>query len=115
MGRHVRRVVAQHAGRRRVIGVRRLQRGRAGAQRAVAAQVPTGTADVEPGGRYHVAERGPGADDVRAGLGEGITPARLDVRGAGGDLCCDGTLGSRTAALSAPYACLLYTSPSPRD
>src|SRR5664280_2597092 len=89
MGRHVRRVVAQHAGRRRVIGVRRRQRGRAGAQRAVAAQVPTGTADVV---------------GYWAALGDVMTPARLDVRGAGGDLCCDGTLGSRTAARSAPYA-----------
>lgn len=50
------------------------------------------------------AEPGPDIVGYWAALGDVITPARLDVRGAGGDLCCDGTLGSRTAALSAPYA-----------
>src|SRR5664280_576088 len=50
------------------------------------------------------AEPGPDVVGYWAALGDVMTPARLDVRGAGGDLCCDGTLGSRTAALSAPYA-----------
>jgi predicted amidohydrolase YtcJ len=31
------------------------------------------------------------------------TPARLGIRGAGGDLFCDGSIGSYTAAFSAPY------------
>ncbi len=37
-------------------------------------------------------------------LGDVETPSRLGVRGAGGDLFCDGSVGSRTAALHAPYA-----------
>lgn len=50
------------------------------------------------------AEPGPDVVGYWAALGDVMTPVRLGVRGAGGDLCCDGTLGSRTAALSAPYA-----------
>ncbi|HWL34566.1 MAG TPA: amidohydrolase [Frankiaceae bacterium] len=37
-------------------------------------------------------------------LGDTDTPARLGIRGAGGDLFCDGSIGSYTAAFSAPYA-----------
>ncbi len=37
-------------------------------------------------------------------LGDVETPRRLGVHGAGGDLLCDGSLGSHTAALTTPYA-----------
>lgn len=37
-------------------------------------------------------------------LGDVDTPRRLGLRGAGGDLFCDGSIGSYTAAFSAPYA-----------
>jgi hypothetical protein len=37
-------------------------------------------------------------------LGDVETPARLGIRGAGGDLFCDGSIGSHTAAFHAPYA-----------
>jgi predicted amidohydrolase YtcJ len=50
------------------------------------------------------AEPGPDVTGYWAALGDVDTPTRLGIRGAGGDLYCDGTLGSHTAALSAPYA-----------
>ncbi|MEO6712924.1 MAG: amidohydrolase [Mycobacteriales bacterium] len=37
-------------------------------------------------------------------LGDVETPRRLGLRGAGGDLFCDGTVGSHTAALRSGYA-----------
>lgn len=37
-------------------------------------------------------------------LGDVETPRSLGLRGAGGDLFCDGAVGSHTAALHAPYA-----------
>lgn len=37
-------------------------------------------------------------------LGDVETSLRLGLRGAGGDLFCDGAIGSHTAALRAPYA-----------
>jgi predicted amidohydrolase YtcJ len=37
-------------------------------------------------------------------LGDVETPARLGIRGAGGDLFCDGSIGSHTAAFHARYA-----------
>ena len=37
-------------------------------------------------------------------LGDVDTPLRLGLVGAGGDLFCDGSIGSHTAALHAPYA-----------
>ncbi|MDQ1712800.1 MAG: hypothetical protein QOE45_2250 [Frankiaceae bacterium] len=37
-------------------------------------------------------------------LGDVETPARLGIRGAGGDLFCDGSIGSHTAAFHSPYA-----------
>lgn len=37
-------------------------------------------------------------------LGDVTTPVELGVRGAGGDLFCDGAIGSYTAAFRAPYA-----------
>ena len=37
-------------------------------------------------------------------LGDVDTPRRLGLRGAGGDLFCDGSIGSYTAAFTAPYA-----------
>ncbi len=39
-----------------------------------------------------------------AKLGDVETSLRLGLRGAGGDLFCDGSMGSHTAALHAPYA-----------
>ncbi len=46
---------------------------------------------------------GAGLDPGAAGAGLD-TVARLGLAGAAGDLFCDGSFGSRTAALSAPYA-----------
>lgn len=49
-------------------------------------------------------EPGPDVIGHWAALGDVDTPRRLGLRAAGGDLCCDGSFGSRTAALSTPYA-----------
>lgn len=49
-------------------------------------------------------EPGPDVIGYWAALGDVDTPAALGIHGAGGDLYCDGTLGSHTAALSTPYA-----------
>ena len=49
-------------------------------------------------------EPGPLVVGYYGSLGDVETPQRLGVSGAGGDLFCDGSLGSHTAALSTPYA-----------
>lgn len=49
-------------------------------------------------------EPGPLVVGYWGALGDVETPRRLGVQGAGGDLFCDGSLGSHTAALSVPYA-----------
>ncbi|MCA1823782.1 MAG: amidohydrolase family protein, partial [Frankia sp.] len=48
----------------------------------------------------------PGAEVVAywGELGDVDTPRRYGLVGAGGDLFCDGSVGSHTAAMSAPYA-----------
>lgn len=50
------------------------------------------------------AEPGPYVFGYWAELGGAATARRLGAVGAGGDLCVDGSIGSRTAALREPYA-----------
>ncbi len=50
------------------------------------------------------AEPAPEVIGYWAELGDVATPARLGLSGGAGDLFVDGTIGSRTAALRAPYA-----------
>ncbi|GAC1329529.1 MAG: amidohydrolase [Mycobacteriales bacterium] len=49
-------------------------------------------------------EPGPRVIGYWGSLGDVETSQRLGISGAGGDLFCDGTFGSHTAALSTPYA-----------
>ncbi|GMA89312.1 hypothetical protein GCM10025868_45620 [Angustibacter aerolatus] len=44
------------------------------------------------------------ADEARAVVERLVLPGGVRLRGLAGDLCADGSIGSRTAALRAPYA-----------
>ena len=113
----VRRAAHHHARRASRDSLSRAER-RALQERALRDAAAVGVGQVHEMGAPHIA----GADDLALALdwtagadvpevvgywGElgGVeTARRLGARGCAGDLCIDGSIGSRTAALSVPYA-----------
>jgi predicted amidohydrolase YtcJ len=67
-------------------------------------QISGGVTDLESLLRLAAAEPGPEVIAYWGELGGLDTVRRLGLAGAAGDLFCDGSLGSHTAALSEPYA-----------
>lgn len=67
-------------------------------------QISGGEADLAALLRLAAGEPGPEVIGYWGALGGLDTVARLGLAGAAGDLFCDGSLGSHTAALSQPYA-----------
>ncbi|HVF20176.1 MAG TPA: amidohydrolase family protein [Mycobacteriales bacterium] len=63
-----------------------------------------GLADLESLLALRDAERTVDVAAYWGALGDVSTPTRLGLVGAGGDLFCDGSIGSHTAALHTPYA-----------